>query len=668
MKPGYDAELKVDTKIDVSGFNKGAKKMASTINKQWKDMSWGEKQKVLEKLVEIYGNMWDTMGINEQKAAIDAVINSVEKMEPAIDKATDATTKMSTQTKGLGKIFAALFPGSYRYRRAAVGFQEVTAEMGKTVTLMSVIKTAMIGISVIGGVLAVIFALIVKKVWDWAQKMTDTLHSSLSATSAFRDKVVELKTAFDNVKGAVMGLGATLLQALMPIIMKVINWLIKAINFITMVIASLTGQKKVLQYVAGSMTDTADSAERVEDAAKGALAAFDEINVLDLTEPEEGLGGIGGGLGGGAALTEVDVPVDFAKKAWEDFMVWFQVNVIDVFVAWWKEQPLAVKILIGVLVALAAAYILVSIGAAAWKAVKLIGVIILLIPKLIILTAKLILNAIAWIANTAAKAANIIETIIIAALLAGSFLWNLLLSAIRIAGETIAWLFNTIAKIANTVAQIAMNIAVGIWNVIGVIATGVTWAFGAAMAFLTSPIGLVILAIAAIIGIGYLLIKHWDKVKEIGGKVWDFIAKAWKTGINSIIGFLNSMIAGVVKGINLLISSLNLIPNVKLPGILGGGTIGWNIAPLVAPEIPTLATGAVIPPNSAFAAILGDQKSGTNIEAPESLIRQIIQEEMGTQEHTFKFTGTMGALVRAMKPEIDKENTRIGTSLVKGSI
>jgi hypothetical protein len=40
-----------------------------------------------------------------------------------------------------------------------------------------------------------------------------------------------------------------------------------------------------------------------------------------------------------------------------------------------------------------------------------------------------------------------------------------------------------------------------------------------------------------------------------------------------------------------------------------------------------LATGAVIPANAPFAAILGDQKHGTNIEAPENLIRQIIREE-----------------------------------------
>lgn len=44
---------------------------------------------------------------------------------------------------------------------------------------------------------------------------------------------------------------------------------------------------------------------------------------------------------------------------------------------------------------------------------------------------------------------------------------------------------------------------------------------------------------------------------------------------------------------------------------------------------PRLATGAVIPPNREFMAVLGDQRSGNNIEAPEELIRKIVREESG---------------------------------------
>jgi hypothetical protein len=58
-----------------------------------------------------------------------------------------------------------------------------------------------------------------------------------------------------------------------------------------------------------------------------------------------------------------------------------------------------------------------------------------------------------------------------------------------------------------------------------------------------------------------------------------------------------------------------------------GGTLRFSAMPPV--KIPRLATGAVIPPNAQFAAILGDQTHGRNLEAPESLIRQIVREESG---------------------------------------
>ena len=48
--------------------------------------------------------------------------------------------------------------------------------------------------------------------------------------------------------------------------------------------------------------------------------------------------------------------------------------------------------------------------------------------------------------------------------------------------------------------------------------------------------------------------------------------------------------------------------------------------PANPPEIPRLARGAVLPPNKPFMAIVGDQKHGTNIEAPADLIKQMAKE------------------------------------------
>ena len=86
-------------------------------------------------------------------------------------------------------------------------------------------------------------------------------------------------------------------------------------------------------------------------------------------------------------------------------------------------------------------------------------------------------------------------------------------------------------------------------------------------------------------------------------------------------------------------------------------------------QIPHLATGAVIPPNAAFAAILGDQRSGTNIEAPADLIRSIVAEEIGKiqADISIGFSGDLASLVRELRPFIVNENVRIGGSLISSS-
>ena len=61
----------------------------------------------------------------------------------------------------------------------------------------------------------------------------------------------------------------------------------------------------------------------------------------------------------------------------------------------------------------------------------------------------------------------------------------------------------------------------------------------------------------------------------------------------------------------------------------GGKTFGLDISHISIPKIPYLASGAVIPPNREFLAVLGDQKSGNNLEMPENLLRRIIREESG---------------------------------------
>ena len=83
--------------------------------------------------------------------------------------------------------------------------------------------------------------------------------------------------------------------------------------------------------------------------------------------------------------------------------------------------------------------------------------------------------------------------------------------------------------------------------------------------------------------------------------------------------------------------------------------------------IPQLATGAVIPPNRRFTAVLGDQRYGMNLEAPEGLIRKIVREESGGGGSTvIRFSGSLAQLARVLKPEIEREGVRAGTPLAGG--
>ena len=122
----------------------------------------------------------------------------------------------------------------------------------------------------------------------------------------------------------------------------------------------------------------------------------------------------------------------------------------------------------------------------------------------------------------------------------------------------------------------------------------------------------------------------WSAVQSTVTGVWEGITSAVKGAVNTVIGFVNGMISAVVTGVNTVIGALNrlsfTIPD-WVPGI-GGNQFGFNIGTVTAPQIPYLAQGAVIPPNREFLAVLGDQTSGTNVEAPLATIQQAVAEVM----------------------------------------
>lgn len=139
------------------------------------------------------------------------------------------------------------------------------------------------------------------------------------------------------------------------------------------------------------------------------------------------------------------------------------------------------------------------------------------------------------------------------------------------------------------------------------------------------------------------------------------ITNAFKDALNKLIMRLNAAIGTPLRNLN---SSI-----LKLRKFEIFGAKPFASVPLITvPKIPYLAKGAVIPPGNPYLAVVGDQKRGTNIEAPLSTIEQAVANVLSSQNQNINinFVGELAALARVLKPEIDKENVRVGTSLAKG--
>ncbi|WP_424766297.1 hypothetical protein [Paenibacillus sp. sgz302251] len=137
-------------------------------------------------------------------------------------------------------------------------------------------------------------------------------------------------------------------------------------------------------------------------------------------------------------------------------------------------------------------------------------------------------------AATVAKIANAYQTVVLSAMYAKDLVVAIAASTVELIKSAARWVASTAAMVANkialgasTVAQWSMTAATIAWNVAAGIGAAVTTAFGVAMAILTSPITLVIAAIALLVVGIILLVKHWDEVKIVAGKVWDWIKGVW---------------------------------------------------------------------------------------------------------------------------------------------
>lgn len=151
--------------------------------------------------------------------------------------------------------------------------------------------------------------------------------------------------------------------------------------------------------------------------------------------------------------------------------------------------------------------------------------------------------------------------------------------------------------------------------------------------------------------------KAWQGVTEIFRGIW-----------NNIVAIIESAINFIIDGINLLISALNTI-HFEIPDwvpLIGGKSFGISIPLVSQVALPRLAEGAVIPPNREFMAVLGDQKSGTNIETPlETMVQAFKQamNESGGRSQTIILQLNGREFARAVYKANNEETQRVGVRL-----
>lgn len=472
--------------------------------------------------------------------------------------------------------------------------------------------------------------------------LRDWLADVVSVNGEARDAIAQLK-------GALLTLAQPLAQVIIPAFTTLVKVLTAVVYVIANVVSALFGTTAAESAnAAKSLNDQKNAYKGVGSAAKSAskqLASFDEINKLS----GESSGGSSADISPDFSFT--DSISDRLKNIAKD------VALIGAGFALWKISEklpgmlgdIGTKVA-GIAIAIGGLLLLFDGLKDAWE------------------------NGVDW--------GNLTE--ILAGAAAAAFG---LYTAFGKVGAGIALIISGAAMIVTSFKDIisnGANLKNTLLLIAGIVATGLGFFF-----LTGSVIPLVIAGIAAVVvavlGLTGNLEEFCQNFKEniLGGlidfitgvftgdwtKAWEGIKKVFKGIWNGIVMILESAINLIIKGVNWLIGKLNsLLENSLLAKGLDLIGIEFRGIPQI-PEahIPRLAQGAVIPPNREFMAVLGDQKSGTNIETPLATMVQAFKQALAESG----YGGSNEAVLVLDKDVLGKvvyrlnkaEGTRIGVNL-----
>ena len=233
-----------------------------------------------------------------------------------------------------------------------------------------------------------------------------------------------------------------------------------------------------------------------------------------------------------------------------------------------------------------------------------------------------------------------------------------------------SWFLNTIINPIKNAFSVAWTAICGFftsaWNTIkGVWATVSSWFVNTIITPLKTAFTTVVNTIAN------LFTTLWSKIKSVFSSVASWfnehivkpIKSAFQTVVNFVKGIFNGLIGIIESLLNSVINAINKFTGgfssvvQKAANFIG---VDWDGIPTISTvTLPRLAQGAVIPPNREFLAVLGDQSSGNNIEAPESLIRQIVREETGGNNNAEVLSALQSILQALQDGQVIKVNETI---------
>lgn len=461
-----------------------------------------------------------------------------------------------------------------------------------------------------------------KKIDKFKKKMS-RLISTAMVFSLLRNSLTSLRNGFisllktddqfsnslNQIKANLMTAFAPIYNAVLPAINSLMNALSKVTGTIAMFVANLFGTSiEDATNQAKGLTKALDDTKKSGEDASGSLASFDKLEVVNDNSSASSQSGSGS--------------VDYSGEIQYSSTLLNILNNIKDFVVENKE------LIIGFLMGVAGGIMAIKLGCQGIMALGIglaISGIVILIQGIInfmndptwenfstILTGLALILAGVAVAMLAVNAANPVAWIVlaIAAVIALVAIiikyWDEICDVLGKAGQ---WFYDTVIK------PIA-DFFVGMWNglVDGAKSAwqGIMDIFSVVASFFKS-----------------IFSNAWNGVKKVfstGGKIFagikDGIVKAFTGIVNTIIGGINKVVAIPFNAIN---TALKKIRDISFLGI---SPFKGLIKTITVPQIPKLATGAVIPPRQEFMAILGDQKHGTNIEAPLDTIKQANREVM----------------------------------------